>query len=680
MPTQRFVDLRPGQTLQSGRYAVVRELGRGGMGATYFAQDVRAFRRPCVLKVMLPYFDPNNPQEYQAALQRFEREAKALAELGDHPNIPQLLDWFEENGQFVLVMEFVDGMDWDTKVKREGPQQPEQVIRWGIRLCQALEFLASKGYIHHDIKPANIILHRDSGEPILVDFGTVKAGRWAIKASFGTEGFAPPEQYNPPHQTEHRSDVYALGATLYYLLTGDHPAHHPFQFPKLSSLPPLLRDALRHALELDVKRRLTAKEFRERLERCLQPQSQVVAIAFVSRSGQKVTQPEELAIYADNYWTEAADHLMRGDVELWLKNIGRFDLAVKAETARQQFSRDPSAALQNFLEQLSAQHAPKPVAHFDPSHLDFGILEPGDSGTLPLHLTNNGRGYWFGSINTSHRWLSVTPNRFGCLPYETETFQVKVDGLKLPFRGFHRGQVIVQANDGVHTIPVRVRVSIARQLAEKFGRWVGALGGSLASGTLTALLTLIAIGALPTVEGARLVAASILLLLFAFKPSPIMLMTVIGGAVGGLGVWAAAQWLGVPASWLPIIVMAGAMFGTPYGKERGAPIGAWLGRRVGAMATTMLAALVAFSVLAFSAAAWSVLKQGKPLNEVMLTVAFLAAFTQVVSTFLGLLAFWLTVKWYRDNLPPLEAGVGLTGVTIFAVLAGLLWHLTVAGS
>ncbi len=665
------------QTLQGGRYIVVRELGRGGMGATYLAQDARAFRRPCVLKVMLPYFDPNDPEEYQAALQRFEREAQALAELGDYPNIPQLLDWFEEGGQFISVMEFVDGTDWNTKVQREGPQPPEQVIRWGIRLCQTLEFLASKGYIHHDIKPANIILHRDSGEPILVDFGTVKAGQWAIKASFGTEGFAPPEQYNPPHQTEHRSDVYALGATLYYLLTGDHPANHPFQFPKLSALPPPLRDTLRHALELDVKRRLTAREFRERLERCLQPQSQVVTIAFVSRSGQKVSQPEELALYADNHWTEAADHLMRGDLELWLKNVGRFDLSAKAETVRQKFSHDPSAALQAFMEQISAQHAPKPVAHFDPMRLDFGVLEPGDSSTLPLNLTNKGRGYWFGSLNTSHRWLSVNPNRFGCLPYETDTVQVSVEGRRLPFRGFHQGQVIVQANDGVHIVPAQVKVSIARRLAEGFGRWVGMLGGSLASGTLTALLTLMAVGSLPTVKEAQLMAAVILLLLFWFKPSSTTLMAIIGGVFGGLGVWAVAQWLGAPVSWLPVVVVAGAMFGTPYGKERGAPMGAWLGQRVGAMATTMLVALVVVTSLAFSVAVWGVLKQGKPLNEVVLTVAFFAASAQAVSTFLGLSAFWLTVKWYRDNLPALEAGVGLAGITAFAALAGLLWRLTV---
>lgn len=239
------------------------------MGATYLAVDTRAFNRPCVIKVMLPYFDPNDPNEFQAALKRFEQEAKALAELGIHPNIPNLLEWFEEGGQFFLVMEFIEGENLEEKLEREGPQPSERVIEWGIELCKTLEFMAQKGYIHHDIKPANIILHAGADEPVLVDFGTVKTGQLAVKASFGTEGYAPPEQMNPPYQTEHRSDVFALAASLYHLLTGDHPAQNLWRFPQLSKMPQPLRDALRSALDLDVAKRPSARELREQLEKCL---------------------------------------------------------------------------------------------------------------------------------------------------------------------------------------------------------------------------------------------------------------------------------------------------------------------------------------------------------------------------------------------------------------------------
>lgn len=261
--------LRVGQSFHQGRYVIQRQLGKGGMGATYLAVDTRAFNRRCVIKVMLPYFDPNDPNEFQAALKRFEQEAKALAELGTHPNIPNLLDWFEEGGQFFLVMEFIEGENLEEKLQREGPQPIERVVEWGIELCKILEFIAQKGYVHHDIKPANIILHAGAGEPVLVDFGTVKTGQLAVKASFGTEGYAPPEQMNPPHRTEHRSDVFALAASLYHLLTGDHPAQNLWRFPQLSKMPQPLHDALRAALDLDVNKRPTASELRKQLEECL---------------------------------------------------------------------------------------------------------------------------------------------------------------------------------------------------------------------------------------------------------------------------------------------------------------------------------------------------------------------------------------------------------------------------
>ncbi|MCS7264688.1 MAG: inactive serine/threonine-protein kinase VRK3 [Armatimonadetes bacterium] len=85
------VTLKPGTTLHNGRYVIDKQLGKGGMGATYLAKDTQAFDRPCVIKVMLPYFDLDDPNDFQLAIKRFEQEARALAELGTHPNIPNLL-------------------------------------------------------------------------------------------------------------------------------------------------------------------------------------------------------------------------------------------------------------------------------------------------------------------------------------------------------------------------------------------------------------------------------------------------------------------------------------------------------------------------------------------------------------------------------------------------------------
>lgn len=678
----RLVDLQHGQSLHNGRYIVIRELGRGGMGATYLARKI--FHRDekgkpvleslCVLKVMLAYFNPNDLQDFQAAQIRFEREAQALAELGSHPNIPHLLDWFEEGGQFVLVMEFVDGMDLETKVKQEGTQPLELVIRWGISLCRTLEFLAGKGYIHHDIKPANIILQADSDEPILVDFGTVKAGQWAVRASYGTEGFAPPEQLNPPHQTEPRSDVFALAATLYYLLTADHPSQHPFQFPKLHTIPSPLRGALQSALELNVQRRLTAKEFRERLERCLQPQA--VAIAFVSKSGQKVVHHEDWTDYADRNWQEATEHLMRGDVELWLKNIGRFDLSVKAETARSQFVKDPPAALQTFLEHLSSQRAPKPATQIDPQKLNFGSLKLGETATQTLQLTNIGRGYWFGKVETNEGWLNATPTKFGCLPNQSQTVQVSVDSTKLPFRGYHRAQLLLRGNNGVQTVPVQVLLSIAPLLAETFAKFVGAVGGSVGMGVLTFALALVVLGDLPLGKYASFVSGTLLAVLVWFGSSLAHIGTVLGAVIGGLAVWGAHHWLGLEPSWKSVFSVAAASLGWAYGCQWGLRAGAWLGRRIGAVATTALAIGFASITSASVGALWMVVHHAKPLSEVALFVTFVPVTSIAFSAFVGTLAFWVVIKIYRDWLPTKEGIIGIVLMTLASLSAWALWHFT----
>jgi len=211
--------------MKGGAYRIVRSLGKGGMGALYLAEDVGALNRLCVIKEMLDYFDPNNPQEVARARQRFEDEARVPAAL-KHPGIPDIYTLFSEQGRNYIVMQFVDGDNLEQRLAREGPQKPEDVARWGVQVCKVLEYLARvkpNPVVHHDIKPANLILDKNSGEIRLVNFGTAKArltlqpgGRVGLQKSsiYGTVGYAPPEQYQA--RSEPRSDVYALAATMYH--------------------------------------------------------------------------------------------------------------------------------------------------------------------------------------------------------------------------------------------------------------------------------------------------------------------------------------------------------------------------------------------------------------------------------------------------------------------------------
>jgi len=281
--------LQPGQLLKDGSYRVVRPLSKGGMGALHLVEDLGAFGRLRVIKEMIDYVDPSDYKSqadyHQAVLRahvRFEEEARTLAAL-NHPGIPDIIAYFSDHGRNYIVMEYVEGTDLRVGLTHEdehdtmvagGPYPVDDVVRWGGQLCKVLEYLAGikpSPVIHHDIKPANLVLDEKYGEVRLVDFGTAKA-RLAAQAGpgglqkpsvFGTQGYAPPEQYQGQSTTQ--SDVYALAATMYHLLTDDDPGDHPFSFPMAGQLDPSLAQVLEKALEMDPAKRSNAAQFRQDL-------------------------------------------------------------------------------------------------------------------------------------------------------------------------------------------------------------------------------------------------------------------------------------------------------------------------------------------------------------------------------------------------------------------------------
>lgn len=277
--------LEPGQRLRN--YLVQRLLSKGGMGAIYLAKDLDVFGRTVVIKELLDYFDPRDPQAAQAAHERFKDEARTLAGLR-HTGIPQIYTFFSLDASNYIVMEYIEGQDLLSGLtrnaggsERQGTAYPvADVLRWGSGLCRVLEYLATRQpmpVVHHDIKPANVVLDANTGEVRLVDFGTAKArllmqagGTVGLQKSsiYGTAGYAPPEQYGG--RSEPRSDVYALAATLYHLATDDDPSDHPFSFPELTRLPAALADALAPALRTDVTQRPSASELRAALDEARQ--------------------------------------------------------------------------------------------------------------------------------------------------------------------------------------------------------------------------------------------------------------------------------------------------------------------------------------------------------------------------------------------------------------------------
>lgn len=215
--------LPTGQILNN-RYRIVNRLGQGGFGAVYRAWDLN-LQKPCAVK--------ENLSSGAHAQEQFFTEAQILSQL-THPNLPRVTDYFEIPDQGVyLVMDYIEGETLAAKLQQNGPLPEAQVLKLAQEICAALDYLHGQTppVIHRDIKPANLIIPTPGkatpqGEVILVDFGIAKMHTQQRHTATGaqgvTPGFSPPEQYMKMG-TDARSDLYALGATLYALLTGTEP-------------------------------------------------------------------------------------------------------------------------------------------------------------------------------------------------------------------------------------------------------------------------------------------------------------------------------------------------------------------------------------------------------------------------------------------------------------------------
>lgn len=393
---------RPATTrLNQGKYTLLRPLNKGGMGALYLAgETIAGQQRLVVVKEMLEYYDANNAAEKAREQQRFRTEAATLTKLSI-AGVPQIFDFFSEGGRNYIVMQFIEGQNLETRLthvnennqlERGHPYPVDQVRQWGMKLCKILEVLASKNIVHMDIKPANLILD-PGGDIWLVDFGIVKAqpsnatftsNNVKATTAFGTPGYAPPEQRQ--NLAEPRSDVYALAATLYHLMTDDDPAKEPGKFSQLIRLPKNIAQALRLALVAEVQKRVTAFEF----GRLLAKTDSSPIPPFRWRDGAAAYDPKDLVITADRNWAEAQEYFKGEAWRNWFRDIHRHDLIARMQAIR---SAQPKLelALDEFLRQLDPT-LPAPRLHLPKPQLDAGVIPWQSKRELDLEVANHGSG------------------------------------------------------------------------------------------------------------------------------------------------------------------------------------------------------------------------------------------------------------------------------------------------
>jgi serine/threonine protein kinase, bacterial len=289
------------------RYQVLKPLGQGGFGATFLAQDETLPGEPsCVIKQLRP--SGTAPHILQMARELFEREAKTLGKIGNHPQVPRLLDYFEDHEQFYLVQEYISGATLLQEVKRDGVLSEAGIKQFLSDMLPLLQYIHEQKVIHRDIKPGNLIRRDQDARLVLIDFGAVKNQvnqaitqfeQTALTAyAIGTPGFAPPEQM--AMRPVYGSDIYALGVTCIYLLTGKSPRdldYNPttgeMMWEQLVQVSAHLTEVLRKMLEVSVGNRYqSAEEVLRGLE--MEPYLQSLAQSMVAQSSMSVKEGTSL--------------------------------------------------------------------------------------------------------------------------------------------------------------------------------------------------------------------------------------------------------------------------------------------------------------------------------------------------------------------------------------------------
>lgn len=229
-------------SLVDGKYKILNKVGQGGMSVVYLAMNEKANKQWAVKEVR-----KDGIKDFEVVKQGLVAETDILKKL-NHPNLPSIVDVIDTDDSFIIIMDYIQGNSLNKALDEYGAQPQENVISWAKQLCDVLGYLHTRtpAIIYRDMKPANVMLKPD-GNVTLIDFGTArefKEKNLADTTCLGTVGYAAPEQFGGMGQTDARTDIYCLGATLYHLVTGMNPCEPPYEIKPIREINPSLSSGL----------------------------------------------------------------------------------------------------------------------------------------------------------------------------------------------------------------------------------------------------------------------------------------------------------------------------------------------------------------------------------------------------------------------------------------------------
>lgn len=504
--------------LYGNRYEVVSVLGAGGFGYVYLVQDKSGQR----------YALKQNLDLSADALMQFGQEI-TVQKMLNHPNLARIFDGFtaklpgaippNDPSYAFVVMEYVEGEPLDDLLVARmnqglGPFNEVESVAWITQLLDALNYIHTfpQKIIHRDIKPSNLMVLPNGRTLKVIDFGIAKIGGTGSLTQKGARGvspgYSPPEQYSQAGKTDTFSDIYASGATLYHLLTGQPPLEATTRISGQDLIPPRrvnsrissrVESVILKAMEMEVVNRFqSAGEMLAALQgKVVAPTSQKAAAAQTQacphcsqqmksgakfcpscgrspdpfqfhKAGVAAKNIREFILACDKYWQEAIGYLGTGQIEDWLRMQGAdgMRLAQALQQATYQYPNDIGAQLDTVL-QAADPSRPQPQMQVQPPKSQTISLEEGDSHSATFTVTNTGKGYLHGPIIPGDPWITVRPSAIQCISGQKQTFTLVIDSTTLSGTRTgrpHVASIHLQTNGGSPAITLPFQVTATPKL------------------------------------------------------------------------------------------------------------------------------------------------------------------------------------------------------------------------